>query len=173
MTIKIISWLNENAEKMLIFPLYFCARLVTASEVVQRVVFKTSWLWSTWIAIALFVWFAWIACSWNVKTRSHLRFGAFRKKMSPRVQFVLLLLDYTLWIIFGVITSYFCIINIGLLANIEALIYGSTIPRWVVPLCIPVSFCLLFFRILQCLVEDIKALKRNEVVKLVIHSDAG
>lgn len=173
MTRKILSWLNENAEKMFIFPLYFAAMFITASEVIQRFLFRQSWLWSTWVAIGLFVWFAWIGCSWNVKTRSHLRFGTIRKKLSPRVQFVLLMLDYALWILFAVVAGYYSILNISKLAFIEAMIYGSNIPKWVVPLCIPVSFGLLLFRICQCVVQDIKALKRNEVVTTIIHSDAG
>ena len=86
----------------------------------------------------------------------------------PRgVQFGLLMLDYVLWIAFGIIAAYFSITQIARLHEVGALIYGTeTIPKWVVPLCIPVSFSILFFRVIQCAIQDIKDFRNNEPLKL-------
>jgi TRAP-type C4-dicarboxylate transport system permease small subunit len=53
------------------------------------------------------------------------------------------------------------------LHEVGALIYGTeTIPKWVVPACIPVSFTILFVRVIQCAVQDIKDYIRNETLKM-------
>jgi TRAP-type C4-dicarboxylate transport system permease small subunit len=87
--------------------------------------------------------------------------------MPRSVQLSLLMLDYILWIAFGIIASYFSVIQIIRLHDVGALIYGTeTIPKWVVPLCIPASFSILIFRVIQCAIQDIKDFKRNEPLKL-------
>ena len=141
MTKKILHWFDQNIEGALIFPMYFIMMAIMAIGVVQRLLFRTSWHWAVYICIGLFVWFSWLGCSWNVKERSHLRLSSFRTKMPRNVQLGLLMLDYILWIAFGIIASYSSVIQIMRLHDIGALVYGTeTIPKWVVPLCIPVSF---------------------------------
>jgi TRAP-type C4-dicarboxylate transport system permease small subunit len=167
MTKKILHWFDQNIENALIFPMYFIMMAIMAIGVVQRLFFRTSFHWAVYICIGLFVWFSWLGCSWNVKERSHLRLSSFRTKMPRRVQFGLLMLDYILWIAFGIIASYFSVIQIIRLHDVGALIYGTeTIPKWVVPLCIPASFSILIFRVIQCAIQDIKDFKRNEPLKL-------
>ena len=164
---KILHWLDQNIENALIFPMYFIMMAIMAIGVVQRLLFRTSWHWAVYICIGLFVWFSWLGCSWNVKERSHLRLSSFRNKMPRNVQLGLLMLDYILWIAFGIIASYFSVIQIMRLHDVGALIYGTeTIPKWVVPLCIPVSFSILIFRVIQCAIQDIKDFKRNEPLKM-------
>ena len=167
MTKKILHWFDQNIEGALIFPMYFIMMAIMAIGVVQRLLFRTSWHWAVYICIGLFVWFSWLGCSWNVKERSHLRLSSFRTKMPRNVQLGLLMLDYILWIAFGIIASYSSVIQIMRLHDIGALVYGTeTIPKWVVPLCIPVSFSILIFRVIQCAIQDIKDFKNNEPLKI-------
>ena len=77
------------------------------------------------------------------------------------------MLDYALWIAFGIIASYYSMLQIIRLHEVGALIYGTeTIPKWVVPACIPGSFAVLFIRVIQCAVQDIKDFINNEPLKL-------
>ena len=164
---KILKWLDEQVENILIFPMYFLMMAIMAIGVVQRFIFKTAWHWAVYVCIGLFVWFSWLGCSWNVKERAHLRLAAFRNKMPRGVQLGLLMLDYTLWIAFGIIASYYSVIQILRLQEVGAMMYGTeTIPQWVTPACIPVSFTVLLFRVIQCAVQDIKDYIRNEPLKL-------
>ncbi|MBW2605916.1 MAG: TRAP transporter small permease subunit [Deltaproteobacteria bacterium] len=164
---KILHWIDEHIENVLIFPMYFVMMAIMAIGVVQRFVFKTAFHWAVYVCIALFVWFTWLGCSWNVKERAHLRLSAFRNKMPRNVQFGLLMLDYTLWIAFGIIAAYCSVLQILRLQDVGALIYGTeTIPQWLVPLCIPVSFSVLFIRVIQCAKQDIKDFRNNEPLKL-------
>lgn len=164
---KILHFLNQNIENALIFPMYFFMMAIMAIGVVQRFVFKTAFHWAVYVCIGLFVWFSWLGCSWNVKERAHLRLAAFRNKMPRGVQLGLLMLDYFLWIAFGIIASYYSVIQIIRLHEVGALMYGTeTIPKWVVPACIPASFTVLFFRVIQCVAQDIRDFKNNKPLKL-------
>lgn len=164
---KILHFLNQNIENALIFPMYFLMMAIMAIGVVQRFVFKTAFHWAVYVCIGLFVWFSWLGCSWNVKERAHLRLAAFRNKMPRNVQLGLLMLDYFLWIAFGIIASYYSVIQIIRLHEVGALMYGTeTIPKWVVPACIPASFTVLFFRVIQCAAQDIRDFKNNKPLKL-------
>jgi C4-dicarboxylate transporter DctQ subunit len=164
---KILRWLDQNVENALIFPMYFIMMAIMAIGVIQRFFFKTSFHWAVYVCIGLFVWFSWLGCSWNVKERAHLRLGAFRNKMPRNVQLGLLMLDYVLWISFGIIASYYSVIQIIRLQDVGALMYGTeSIPKWVVPACIPVSFTILFVRVIQCAIQDIKDFVRKEPLKL-------
>jgi TRAP-type C4-dicarboxylate transport system permease small subunit len=154
---KIIYWLDENIENTLIFPMYFSMMMIMAIGVVQRFFFSTAWHWAVYICIALFVWFSWIGCAWNIKERAHLRLSFFRDKMPRPVQFALMMMDYVMWMIFGGIAVYYAVHHITRLHETGAMIYGTAnIPQWVVPLSIPVAFSLLFIRVIQCAVKDIR-----------------
>jgi len=164
---KILHWLDQNIENILIFPMYFLMMAIMAIGVVQRFFFKTAFHWAVYVCIGLFVWFSWLGCSWNVKERAHLRLAAFRSKLPRGAQFSLLMLDYTLWIAFGIIAAYFSVTQIVRLHEVGALIYGTeSIPKWLVPLCIPVSFSILFIRVIQCAIQDIKDFRNNKPLKL-------
>jgi len=141
---------------------------LVAIGVVLRFGFHYSWHWSIQIEIGLFVWFSWVGCSWNVKERAHLRLSALREKLPPRWQFCLLMLDYVVWVVFAVVASYFSVIQIERLIAARSMIYGTTtIPQWLIPLCIPAAFTLLVFRVVQCAVQDIKAYRRKMPLKIV------
>ena len=117
---KILHWLDQNIENALIFPMYFLMMAIMATGVVQRFVFKTAFHWAVYVCIGLFVWFSWLGCSWNVKERAHLRLAAFRNKLPRSAQFSLLMLDYILWIAFGIIASYFSVTQIIRLHEVGA-----------------------------------------------------
>jgi TRAP-type C4-dicarboxylate transport system permease small subunit len=153
---KILYWLNENIENTMIFPMYFSMMMIMAIGVVQRFVFGTAWHWAIYVCIALFVWFSWVGCAWNIKERAHLRLSFFRDKMPRPVQFALMMLDYAFWLIFATIAIYYATQHIIRLHETGAMVYGTTfLPQWVFPLAIPVAFSILFIRVIQCAITDI------------------
>ena len=167
MSNKVLSFLDENLEKTLVFPMYFIMMALMAIGVIQRFFFKFAWHWSTYVCIALFCWFSWLGCAWNVKERAHLRLSSFRAKLPRKIQFVLLMSDYALWIAFAVIASYFSIIQIFKLASVGAVVYGTeSLPKWIVPLCIPVSFTVLVFRVIQNIIVDVRDFRSGQPLKL-------
>jgi len=159
--------MDDNLENVLVFPMYFIMMALVAVGVIQRFFFKFAWHWGTYVCIALFCWFSWLGCAWNVKERAHLRLSFFRAKLPRNIQFVLLMSDYALWIAFAVIASYFSIIQIFKLASVGAMVYGTeSLPKWVVPLCIPASFTVLVFRVIQNIIIDVRDFRNNQPLKL-------
>jgi TRAP-type C4-dicarboxylate transport system permease small subunit len=164
---KILTYVDEHLENFLVFPMYFIMMALMAIGVIQRFVFKFAWRWGTYICIALFCWFSWLGCSRNVKERAHLRLSFLRSKLPRKIQFALLMLDYALWIAFAIIASYFSVIQIFKLASVGAMVYGTeSIPKWIVPLCIPVSFTVLVFRVIQNIIVDVRDFRSNRPLKL-------
>lgn len=164
---RVIRWLNDHVEDSFIFPLYFCAMWIMAIGVIQRFFFHYSWHWGIEVNVAMFVWFSWVGCAVNVKNRSHLTLNTLRAKMPRSAQFALLMLDYVLWIVFAFIASYHVIPQIFRLHAMDSMIYGSAlIPKWSEPLCIPVAFTMVVFRVIQKAIEDIKDFRRGAPMKI-------
>jgi len=164
---KLLRWLDQNLENTIIFPAYFTLMALVAIGVVQRSFFKFAWHWGIQVCIILFIWFAWISCALNVKRRSHLSLNTLRERMPRKLQFALLMLDYSLWMLFVFIGGYYSMKQVARLQQLGSMIYGSEIiPKWVEPLCIPVAMILVAFRVLQCAREDILAMKRGERLKI-------
>jgi len=162
---KVFTWLNENIENTIIFPCYFLTMWIMALEVIQRM-FGQSWPWANYVCMTLFCWFSWVGCSWNIKERAHLRLGAFRAKATRKAQFILLMVDYVLWLIFAIIATKAVIGLITRNFEMQGIIYGTDIPTWLGPIFLPVAFMLIIFRILQCLTTDIRDYRTGKPLKL-------
>ncbi|MEN6438580.1 MAG: TRAP transporter small permease subunit [Syntrophobacter sp.] len=155
-----VHYLDKNLENIMIFPMYFAMMLVMAIDVVRRNLWNAQWPWGIYTCILLFVWFSWLGCSYNVKRRGHLRLSTVRDRLPRKFQFALLMLDYSLWVVYAFICIYFTCYQIEKLKGMEALVYGAEwLPMWIVPAAIPVSFSLLLFRVGQCAYEDIRAMR--------------
>ena len=76
-------------------------------EVIRRFLLNEQAAWSSTIPIYLFLWVVWIACAYNVRIRAHLSFDELRIKFTRRGQFVCLMLDAVLWIVFSAIVIYY------------------------------------------------------------------
>jgi len=164
---KWLTYLDENIENVLIFPMYFSMMMIMAVDVIRRNLVHSQWAWGNYVCISLFVWFSWLGCSYNIKERAHLRLSSLRDKLPRGIQFCLLMLDYVLWIAFAAIASYFSWFQIVRLHSAGSLVYGAEwIPQWVVPLCIPVSFTIIVFRVFQCVWEDIHAMRTGEPLQM-------
>ncbi|MEM5788968.1 MAG: TRAP transporter small permease subunit [Syntrophobacteraceae bacterium] len=160
---KWLHYLDENIENIVIFPMYFAMMMIMAIDVIRRNLVSSQWPWGIYTCIFLFVWFSWLGCSYNVKQRAHLRLSSLRDKLPRKAQFGLLMLDYSLWFVYGIISVYFTWSQIVRLRDMEALVYGTEwLPMWIAPACIPVAFALLMFRVVQCALEDIKAMRTGE-----------
>lgn len=162
---KILSWLNENIENIIIFPSYFLAMAIMAIEVIQRM-WGDSWPWANYVCMTLFCWFSWVGCSWNIKERAHLRLGSFRGKLSRGMQLFLLMLDYALWIFFAVVATKAVLGLIIRNFEMQGIIYGTSIPTWLGPIFLPVAFALLTLRVLQCVKTDIGDFRSGRPLKL-------
>lgn len=167
--VKIVfHWLDKNIEKVIIFYNYaICAGIIFIS-VIDRFLFRHQWPWSTTIPIYLFLLFSWIGCCYNVKNRTHLAFSEIRFRLPYKAQICCLLIDAVLWIFLGSIIIYYSWQQVILQYNNSSLVPGTdSLPMWLFYFSIPFSWALLFIRVIQNSLQDIRHFIKGEPFKLV------
>jgi len=153
---KLLRWLDGNIERIIILVSYILMASIIFVEVIRRFLFNEQVAWSTTIPIYFFLWIVWTACAYNVKIRSHLSFDEIRARMPQWGQFACLMLDATLWIIFSVIVIVYTTEQVLLTRDNFAIVQGTDdVLQWWFYIGTPLAFCLLIYRVLQNVVEDI------------------
>lgn len=161
--LKSLSWLDKNAERVLILIAYSLMAGIIVFAVIERFVFKSQIPWSTSIPIYLFLWVTWIGCSYNVKQRTHLTFNELRSRMSYGVQFSCLMLDGLLWLLFGLMVTFYTYEQTMLAYNNFAIVQGTdNMMQWWFYLATPVAWVLLMIRVLQNMYQDYQRYLRHE-----------
>ncbi len=159
----LLKWLDANAERAIILVAYSCMALIIVYAVFERFVFKTQIPWSSSIPIYLFLWVTWVGCSYNVRKRTHLVFNDLRTRMRYGAQFLCMMFDAVLWIVFGVIVLYYTIEQTLLVEMNFAIVQGTdNILQWWFYLATPVAWSLLIFRVLQNVRDDIVRYRNHQ-----------
>ncbi|PMR72540.1 TRAP transporter small permease [Billgrantia endophytica] len=158
-----LKWLDENLEKAIILVSYTGMAGIIFVEVIRRFIFNLQAPWSTSIPVLLFLWLTWFGASLNVKQRSHLSLNEIRMRLPYTGQFLCLVLDAILWIVFAVLVIYFTIDQVKLAHQNFAIVPGTdNVMQWWFYLATPLAWTLIIFRVLQNLLEDIRCFKRKE-----------
>ena len=77
-------WIDENAEKSLMFICYMTMATIIFVEVILRFGFQFQHPWSTTLPIYMFLWVTWLGAAYNVKIRTHLGFDELRIRLGHR-----------------------------------------------------------------------------------------
>lgn len=122
--------------------------------------------WATTLPPLLFMVLVWFACSYNVRTRSHLAFSEFRQNFPRPIQMATLTLDLALWLSFAVIVI---VGGLKLVLNDvsnERPVDGTDFKMmlWWFNILVPASFVLLSGRCLEVWFEDIKKFKNGDAL---------
>ena len=166
-----LRWVDANAERALILVAYSTMAGIIVYSVIERFVFGSQIPWSTSVPIYLFLWVAWIGCSYNVRKRTHLVFNDVRLRLPYAGQYALLWLDAILWWVFaGIVLKYSW--EQTMLARQNFAIVGGTddVMQWWFYLAIPVAWTLLCVRVLQNLLDDRRRFKGREPFLVDIQS---
>ena len=132
-------------------------------EAVRRYLFRLQAPWTPVAAIYLFVWLTWIACAYNIKARTHLRFDALRKQLPYRLQFVLQLTDYAIWLLLGLVIVVYGLAQVKIQHKIGALMQGTDyFPLWIPFMGVPVGWILVLWRVVQNVREDAHRFHKRE-----------
>ena len=160
---KFLKAIDANLEKTIILLNYVIMAAIIFVEVIRRFVFKEQAAWSTTIPIYLFLWVVWIGCAYNVKIRGHLRFDEVRTRLPYKAQFLCLLLDALLWIIFSSIVIFYTTEQVLISRDNYAIVQGTdNVLQWWFYIATPIAFALLIFRQLQNLSNDYRKFLKNE-----------
>ncbi|MGE0613609.1 MAG: TRAP transporter small permease, partial [Hyphomicrobiales bacterium] len=126
-----IGWVDRNLEKTIIAISFAVMAGIVVMAVVQRFTMNYQPPWSGSIPIYLFLWVTWIGAAYNVRTRTQLRFGEIRERLSYRGQFCCLVLDTALWIGVAIIVIYYAVQQTWIAHQNFAVVQGTdSLQQW-------------------------------------------
>ncbi len=154
---KAIPLIDRHMETTAMFVIYMAMAMIIFVEVIRRFVFSVQAPWSTTLPPYLFLLLTWIGCAYNVKLRSHLSFGEVRSMMPPLGQLALSLLDAILWYVMAVVVVVATLrLSATSASNFQMLLGTDDVMRWWFYIIVPVAWLILYARVVENLVEDIR-----------------
>lgn len=150
--------LDRYLEPTAMFLIYLTIALIIFVEVIRRFVFNVQAPWSTTLPPYLFLLLTWIGCAYNVKLRAHLSFGEIRAMMPPAGRLALSFLDAILWYAMAVIVVVATLrLTANSASNFQLLLGTDNVMRWWFYICVPLSWLVLYARVIENLQEDIRS----------------
>jgi TRAP-type C4-dicarboxylate transport system permease small subunit len=168
----VLRWLDDNVEKVVILISYSAMAGIIFVEVVRRFAFNQQVAWSTTVPVLLFLWLTWFGASYNVKQRTHLSLNEVRVRLPHLGQFLCLVLDAVLWIVFGIIVIFYSTEQVTIAYDNFAFVQGTDdVMQWWFYMATPLAWTLLLFRVLQNLWQDYGRYQRGE--SLLVETTLG
>lgn len=156
MLCKILRWLDDNVERMIIIISYSLMAGIIFVEVIRRFLLGLQAPWSVQIPIYLYLILAWVGAAYNAKARSHLRFSAFRQKLGPQGRYLCEIFDYLAWVLLAVIVIVVTIEQVQINRDNFSMILGTEIMSWYFLTATPVGWALILYRVTQNFIVDTK-----------------
>lgn len=161
-----LRWLDANLEKVILVIVYSACTLIIAVEVFRRYVLFQQAPWSTSVPSYLFLWLTWLGAAYCVKIRAHLCFNEVRDRMPMKWQYVMVQMDYVLYVLFGAVVIYWSYDLAALHYNLESIVPGTDdVPSWLFYSATPVGWSLLVFRVAQNVIEDARDFRSGRPLK--------
>ncbi|MBV1759479.1 MAG: TRAP transporter small permease [Dethiosulfatibacter sp.] len=152
---KVIKWMDENLEKGI------CTILLTTMTIIISMQLILRWTgqkldWTEEIARYCFVWLVYIACSYGVKRRAHIKVDAVMLLFRGKGKMAIKIISNALFFVFAAVVSYQ-----GVLLLKKLSLSGQVSPAVQIPMVIPyasytVGFIMVMFRLVQDTVLIIK-----------------
>lgn len=152
---KVIKWVDENLEKGI------CTILLTTMTIIISMQLILRWTgqkldWTEEIARYCFVWLVYIACSYGVKRRAHIKVDAVMLLFRGKGKMAIKVISNVLFFVFAAVVSYQ-----GILLLKKLSLSGQVSPAVQIPMVIPyasytVGFIMVMFRLVQDTVLIIK-----------------
>lgn len=160
-------FLDRHLEPTAMFFIYLAIAMIIFVEVIRRFVFNVQAPWSTTLPPYLFLLLTWIGCAYNVKLRSHLAFGEVRAMMPASGRLALSFLDAFLWYVMAVIVMVATLrLTANSAANFQLLLGTDDVMRWWFYICVPLSWLVLYARVLENLLEDVRNFRAGREIGL-------
>ncbi len=157
MLFRRVKLLDRYLEPTAMFFIYMTIAMIIFVEVIRRFVFNVQAPWSTTLPPYLFLLLTWIGCAYNVKLRTHLSFGEVRAMMPPTGRLAMSFLDALLWYAMAVIVIVATLrLTVNSASNFQFLLGTDNVMRWWFYICVPASWVVLYARVLENLLQDIR-----------------
>ncbi len=165
---KIIGFINQS-----IAAFGISAGVALAfGNVVVRYVFDGSLTWAAELTTYLFLWSTFFGAAYCFKEDAHISIDILLQKVKPQTAKFLVLLSYTITLVFLSAVSYYGYEYLQLVIELEETSVDLEMPMWIIYLVIPVSFAFSAYRVLEKIIETIKTpankvLKKNEADMII------
>lgn len=161
---KILHFLDNHLEQCILVFLLSAMSLIIGVQIFMRYVVQESLTWSEEIARYLFIWVSYIGVSYAVKMNAHIRVEAAIMFMPDKVKKYVQLLSNIVFLIFAIF-----VVKEGYVLSMKIFTFGQNSPAMGIPmgyiyLAPTVGFFLVFLRLVQSLILNLKGL-RQEVSK--------
>jgi TRAP-type C4-dicarboxylate transport system permease small subunit len=128
-------------------------------QVFMRYVMQNSLFWSEELARYLFVLFVNVGISYGVKTKKHIRVEVFSMCLPAKAQVMIRIIADTIFLLFAIVIIYY-----GFKASAKIFSLHQTSPALglqmgIVYITLPVSYVMVFIRLVQNIVETVRGLK--------------
>lgn len=160
---KVIKWLDENLEEVILIALLILMVLVMGVQIVARYCLNASLSWTEELTRYLFVWATFISISYCVKKRISIKIEQFINFLPNRGKTGLRLFRHT-------VVFVFCIYIIPYAYSYlrHSMEFGATsaslgIPMYWIQVAPLVGFILLTIRVAQAWIREFKHMRSGEV----------
>jgi C4-dicarboxylate transporter DctQ subunit len=133
-------------------------------NVVVRYIFDGSLTWAAELTTYLFLWSTFFGATYCFKEDAHISIDILLQKVKPQTAKILMLLSYTITLVFLLAVSYYGYEYLQLVIELEETSVDLEMPMWIIYLVIPVSFAFSSYRVLEKLIETIKT-PANKILK--------
>lgn len=159
---KVIRFINENLEKILLVTMLLIMVVVVFMQVVMRFVFRNSLAWSEEVARYLFIWQVWLGASYAAQKSEHMQVDLLRRKLKGNAGIYIAMLADLVSIVFCLYLTRRSFIQMQGIYKLQRMATSFPMPMWIAYLAVPVGAGLMAIRLLQNLIHAAKGLKRGE-----------
>jgi C4-dicarboxylate transporter DctQ subunit len=139
----------NRVEEALIAGILGAMTILTFVQVVLRYLFNIGILWALEADFYLFAWLVLIGLSYCVRTRAHIGVNAAVSLLPPRAQRMVGLLVVALALVYAGLMLYGSSVYIERMKIIDVEAEDIPVKRWILSLCLPIGFALLFVRLAE------------------------
>ncbi|AOM81534.1 TRAP transporter small permease [Salisediminibacterium beveridgei] len=162
MPLKILKWLDEYVEEVILVVLSMTTVVAIATQVFMRFVLGSSLAWSEELARYCFIWLVYIGISYGVKKQRHIKVDVTLLLFKNKGKIVLQMISNILFLLFALVIVYY-----GNDVAQRILGFGQTSPALKIPMgyiyfATVVGMSLTSIRLIQQLIKQYKALVGKE-----------
>ena len=138
----------HRVEESLIALILGVMTVLTFIQVVLRYGFNSGFIWALEADFYLFAWMVLLGISYCVRERAHIGVDAFTRLLPPVPRRIFGLIVVALALLYAGLMFYGSWVYIDKLMVIDIEAEDIPIKRWILSLCLPIGFALLFIRLL-------------------------
>ncbi len=153
---KVIKWLDDNLEEMLLILLLICMVCVMGIDVFSRYVLNQSLSWGQELTQYMFVWATFISVIYCVKKRISIKINQVINSLTDPGRTFLRLMRHTLTFIFCMIMLPYCVTYVQQAIEFQSTSSALKIPMYYIQSAPLVGFSLLTIRVIQAWLREAK-----------------